>query len=378
MWLSVSASPEAVLDGAEARQRVVRARRGRARRRRRARGPRHVVERVADGLGAPEAMEQEDRLLEVQRGRALGPSCSGHSPKVTWSKKGVSSSGTTPGAPSASSRTTRGLLACRSGTRGHGRGAASRRRQARVAEPAARGDRVGEELGGTRGAADRLLVHGVLVERRGGGVLVAQLAVVAHGGLRATQVLLGVAAAQREPGAGQQRLDAQRGRLGRGEQRRVEPAVALGEVAAVQPEAPQRGRQRRAACGSRRRAKARRRAQVVVLGLQRAQRAALAGRERVVLARPAPGTSRGGARRRLAARPTRRAARRRTGGWSPAGGSARPVRLTTSDLSTSRASRSTTSARVDRRRRRRRLGRLQRRSRRRRPTAGGRARARRR
>ena len=46
-----------------------------------------------------------------------GPSCSGHSPKVTWSKKGVSSSGTDSRSPSASSRTTR---ACCVSERYHG------------------------------------------------------------------------------------------------------------------------------------------------------------------------------------------------------------------------------------------------------------------
>ncbi len=123
----------------------------------------------------------------------------------------------------------------------------------------------------------------MLVEGGGGRVLVAQLAVVGDRGADALQVQRGVAAAQGEPGARQQSLDAQRGALGGGDQRRFEPAVALGEVAAVQPEAPQRRGQAQGGLRIAAQREGQARAQVVVLDLQRAQRAARAGGQRVVL-----------------------------------------------------------------------------------------------
>ena len=65
--------------------------------------PGQVVERVGDRLGAGEAVKEEDRLLQKIRGWPFGPSSSRHSPKVTPSKNGVSSSGTASSSARASS-----------------------------------------------------------------------------------------------------------------------------------------------------------------------------------------------------------------------------------------------------------------------------------
>ena len=83
-----------------------------------------------------------------------------------------------------------------------------------VAEATGHGDRVGEEIGGPRRVADRLLEHRVLVERRGRCVLVTQLTVGGDRRLDPDEVARSVAAAQREPGARQQGLHAQRVRSG--------------------------------------------------------------------------------------------------------------------------------------------------------------------
>jgi hypothetical protein len=85
--------------------------------------------------------------------------------------------------------------------------------------------------------------HGVLVERRGGRALVSEQPIGADGVADVAQEAVGVAEAQRQAGAREQRLDAQRRLLGRRGQRRLQPAVALGEVPSIQPEPPQPRRQ---------------------------------------------------------------------------------------------------------------------------------------
>ena len=66
MWLRVMASPASILDRAEALQGLASAPAAPGHVTRRARRPRQVVEGVANPLGAGEAMEGEDRLLQVQ------------------------------------------------------------------------------------------------------------------------------------------------------------------------------------------------------------------------------------------------------------------------------------------------------------------------
>ena len=217
--------------------------------------------------------------------------------------------------------------------------ASSRRSPSRRRE----GDRVGEERRGARGVADRLLEHRVLVEGRGGRVLVAQLAVVGDRRCGAPQVRASASPLRSEsPAPASSASTRSGGALGRGDQRRVEPAVALGEVAAVQPEAPQRRGQAQGRLRIAAQREGQRRAQVVVLGLQRAQRAARAGGERVVL------LGQGQAPVEVAhGRPLVLARRVEALGGVLADGveqAEAPARsTTTSDLSTSRASRSTIS-----------------------------------
>ena len=188
----------AVLDRAEALERLVERRDGPLDVARRARGPRLVVERVADGLGAGEAMEGEDRLLEVQPRAALRPvveqaQAEGHDLEE---RRVVVGDSLEERQGLVDERT--GLLVIGAVPRGHRGGVDGRRLQSLVAEAAREGDRVGEELVRAGGVAHRLLEHRVLVEGRGRRVLVAQLAVVVDGLLDAVQVHGGVAAAQRE------------------------------------------------------------------------------------------------------------------------------------------------------------------------------------
>jgi len=273
----------AVLEGAEALQGLGERGRRTVEIAGRARGPGQVVERVADGLGAGEAMKREDRLLEVKARTALRPvrqqaQAEGHHLEERRVIVGQALEQRERLADHGA-----GALAVGAVPRRHGRGVRGRGQQARVIEAAGEGDRVGEQRLGARGAPDRLLEHRVLVEGGGGRVLVAELAIVGDGLLHAHEIDLGLAAAQGEPRARQQCLHAQRGALGSGDQRGLQPPVALGEVAAVQPEAPQRGGQAQGGLGIAAQREGQSRAQIVVLGLQRAQRAASAGRERVVL-----------------------------------------------------------------------------------------------
>ena len=132
-----------------------------------------------------------------------------------------------------------------------------------------------------------------------------------------------VAAAQREPGAREQGLGAQRRLLGRAGDRRVQPAGSLGEVVAVQPEAPEARRQaqRRLRVGAQREGE--RGAQVVVLGLERAQRPVGPGLDGVVALGEGQAPVEVAAGPGGRARPTPRGARPRTGGSSRAGAGAR-------------------------------------------------------
>ena len=143
-----------------------------------------------------------------------------------------------------------------------------------------------QRLGAKRlgvGAMDELGEHGVLVKRRGGRALVSEQPIGANGVADMAQEAVWVAEAQRQSGAREQRLDAQRRLLGRRGQRRLQPAVALGEEPSIQPEPPQPRRQPQRRLGIAAQGPGKTGAQVVVLALEHQQRAPRAGRQRVVL-----------------------------------------------------------------------------------------------
>ena len=273
-----------------------------------------------------------------RRGRPCGPVVAAGTGRTSPpSKNGVSSSGRASSSASASRTIVR---ACSRSARYHGVmaeacvAAASSAAGRRAGAP---GRRVGEERVGAGGVADRLLEHRVLVEGRGGRVLVAQLAVVGDRRLDALQVGRGVAAAQRRarrwPAGPPRAARCARARRpasppASGRPRRSSRGPARSATAtwpgAARPAGRGAGRRSGPSAGCRARSPA--------------CAASGAGRRTAGRApRPGPGTSRGGARPRCRARRPRPGARPRTGGWCRAGGSAGPVALT-SDLSTSRAS----------------------------------------
>ena len=305
----------AVLDGAEALQGLVERGRGPREIAGRARGPGQVVERIADGLGAGEAMEEEDRLLEVQARAALrARRAAGTGRTSPPSKNGVSSSGSASRSASASQTDRAGLLAVGAVPRRHGRGVRGGGQQPPVAEPAGQGDRVGEQRVGARGVADRLLEHRVLVEGRGGRVLVAQLAVVGDRRLDAVQVARrSRRCAATSPALASRASTRSGGALGRGDQRRVAASgrprrSSRGPARSATARWPGAGRPAGRGAGRRsgRRAGCRARSPACA--------ASGAGRRTAGRApRPGPGTSRGGARRPCRARPT--ASRRSAAYW---------------------------------------------------------------
>ena len=312
--------------------------------------PGEVVERVGDRLGAGEAVKEEDRLLPEHPRPAVRPLVEQAHPEghPVEERRVVVGGGVEQSERLEHARASGRVVAAipRQRRRRVRRGG----QQAVVSQAPRQRQRLGEERLGV-GAMDVLGEHGVLVERRGGRALVPEQPIGADGVADVAQEAVRVAETQRQAGAREQRLDAQRRRAraprpassaasGCPRRSSLDPARTATAVSPAAAPPGDRGavprRDRRAGCRARPRAPA----------------ASAAGRQTAGRApRRAPGTSRDDAARRCRARRPPRAARRRTGARCRADGSAHPPRRRATSRPAGRADRRPAAARSHRRRR---------------------------